>query len=160
MRELILQLAKEGRTIFFSSHVIPDVEAICDHVALIDKGQLVGSGKLDDFFGEVTQVEVGFSGLDEAKAREIRELTRVEKVAGGLKALVSKKSDANQAAREILARNGELLWMTPMRQSLSLSSKGSRPHERSNESQCQLQRPTDPGKHLQGGLGDRFGHFY
>ncbi len=49
MRELIQRLAAEGRTIFFSTHVIPDVEAICDRVAVIQKGKLVSTGPISQF---------------------------------------------------------------------------------------------------------------
>ena len=46
MRELILRLSQEGRTIILSSHVIPDVEAICDQVAFLDRGRLLECGPL------------------------------------------------------------------------------------------------------------------
>ncbi len=49
MRDLIHQLAASGRTIFMTSHVIPDVEAICDQVALIQGGRLIESGPLSQF---------------------------------------------------------------------------------------------------------------
>ena len=49
MRDLIHQLASSGRTIFMTSHVIPDVEAICDQVALIQEGRLIESGPLSQF---------------------------------------------------------------------------------------------------------------
>ena len=41
MRELLLSLAREGRTLFFSSHIISDVEAICDQIALIQRGRIL-----------------------------------------------------------------------------------------------------------------------
>lgn len=40
IRALILKLGSEQRTVFFTSHVIPDVEAICDRVAVIEKGRI------------------------------------------------------------------------------------------------------------------------
>lgn len=49
IRDLICTLAKEGRTVFFSSHIIPDVENICDHIALIQKGRLMGAGPIQEF---------------------------------------------------------------------------------------------------------------
>ncbi len=49
MRDLIGQLAASGRTIFMTSHVIADVEAICDRVALIQGGRLMESGPLSQF---------------------------------------------------------------------------------------------------------------
>jgi len=49
MRELILELSGEGRTVFFSSHVIPDIEAICDRVAIVKKGRLEDTGLIAKF---------------------------------------------------------------------------------------------------------------
>ena len=49
LRELVALAADEGTTIFFSSHQLPDVEQIADHVAIIDKGKTLVTGTLDDF---------------------------------------------------------------------------------------------------------------
>ncbi len=48
IREIILSLKHQGKTVFFNSHILSDVEAICDRVALLIKGQLVCEGHLDD----------------------------------------------------------------------------------------------------------------
>ncbi|MEK7747588.1 MAG: ABC transporter ATP-binding protein [Nitrospirota bacterium] len=48
MRELILMLKHQGKTIFFSSHIIHDVEMICDRVGILAEGQLLGMGHLDE----------------------------------------------------------------------------------------------------------------
>ncbi|MEK7702710.1 MAG: ABC transporter ATP-binding protein [Nitrospirota bacterium] len=48
MRELILALKAQGKTIFFSSHIIHDVEMICDRVGILAKGKLLGIGHLDE----------------------------------------------------------------------------------------------------------------
>jgi len=48
VRDLILRLKGEGRTIFFSTHIIPDVEMICDRVGILMHGELVNTGRLDD----------------------------------------------------------------------------------------------------------------
>src|SRR5215204_1378200 len=48
IRELILQLRDEGRTILFSSHVLSDAEALCNRVAILAKGRLITAGRLTD----------------------------------------------------------------------------------------------------------------
>jgi ABC-2 type transport system ATP-binding protein len=48
VRSLILRLRDEGRTVFFSSHVLSDAEALCSRVAILAKGRLVASGRLAD----------------------------------------------------------------------------------------------------------------
>ena len=48
VRTLILQLRDRGCTVFFSSHVLSDAEALCDHVAILARGRLVATGRLAD----------------------------------------------------------------------------------------------------------------
>ncbi len=46
IRDLIVELADQGKTILFSSHILPDVEAICDQVVVMDRGTLIADGPL------------------------------------------------------------------------------------------------------------------
>jgi len=63
VRDLILGLRKQGKTIFFSTHILPDAETLCDRVALIRGGRLLKVGRLDEILGQDTsQVEVLVSG--------------------------------------------------------------------------------------------------
>jgi ABC-2 type transport system ATP-binding protein len=48
VRDLILQLREEGRTVLFSTHILPDVEAICDRVGILVEGRLTDCGALAD----------------------------------------------------------------------------------------------------------------
>jgi ABC-2 type transport system ATP-binding protein len=48
VRELILKLRDEGRTVFFSSHVLSDAEALCSRVAILAKGRLAATGSVND----------------------------------------------------------------------------------------------------------------
>ncbi|HYE05426.1 MAG TPA: ABC transporter ATP-binding protein [Planctomycetota bacterium] len=47
-RELLLVLAKQGKAIFISSHILADLEELCHGVAIIERGELVASGRVDD----------------------------------------------------------------------------------------------------------------
>ena len=49
VRELIQQLKDQGKTIFFSTHILSDAEALCDRVGIIHKGELRGVGVVNDF---------------------------------------------------------------------------------------------------------------
>ena len=48
VRDLILGLRDQGKTVFFSTHIIPDVEAMCDRVGIIVKGKLMAEGRVDE----------------------------------------------------------------------------------------------------------------
>lgn len=48
VRELILQLKAAGKTVFFSTHILSDAEALCDRIAILNRGQLVGVGQISE----------------------------------------------------------------------------------------------------------------
>lgn len=68
VRDLILQLKERGKTVFFSSHIIPDVEMVCDRVGILVKGRLHNIGKLSEILeAQVKYVEIVASGVTEEK---------------------------------------------------------------------------------------------
>ncbi len=52
MKELMKQMAKEGKTIFFSTHILDVAEKLCDRVAIIKDGKIVKIGKMKDIKGD------------------------------------------------------------------------------------------------------------
>ncbi|MEO6289285.1 MAG: ATP-binding cassette domain-containing protein, partial [Ginsengibacter sp.] len=60
-RELIRALAKEGKTIILASHLLDEVEKVCTHVAILQKGTLITSGHVDDVLINEDIVEVNCS---------------------------------------------------------------------------------------------------
>ncbi|AFZ43294.1 ABC transporter related protein [Halothece sp. PCC 7418] len=66
MRQIILHLKERGKTIFFNSHVLADVEQICDRVAILAQGEIIASGSLNELLGsEDTYQVVGIGGNPE-----------------------------------------------------------------------------------------------
>ncbi len=64
MRQLILSLKQQGKTVFFNTHILSDVEAICDRVAILVKGNLVASGSLSELLGSPDNYQVKGRGGD------------------------------------------------------------------------------------------------
>ncbi|MGA1475852.1 MAG: ABC transporter ATP-binding protein [Prochlorothrix sp.] len=62
MREIILTLKGQGKTIFFNSHILADVEQICDRVAILAQGNLLCAGSLDELLGTSRAYEVKVEG--------------------------------------------------------------------------------------------------
>jgi ABC-2 type transport system ATP-binding protein len=52
VKDAILEIKKNGKTIFFSSHIVPDVQEVCDSVIFIEKGQLIYQGRIDKVIEE------------------------------------------------------------------------------------------------------------
>ncbi len=58
VRDLVRELRNEGVTVFLNSHLLSEVEMICDLVAIVDRGQVVRQGPLGELMGSTLQVEV------------------------------------------------------------------------------------------------------
>ena len=73
VRQLLLDLRERGTTVFLNSHLLGEVEQVCDEVAVIDHGRMVESGSLADLLSGPCEVEVLLaepaSGAAEAAAR-------------------------------------------------------------------------------------------
>ena len=64
IRQIILALKEQGKTIFFNSHVLGDVEQICDRVAILAQGEIICTGSLDDLLGSEDTYQVAGKGGD------------------------------------------------------------------------------------------------
>ena len=56
IRELMVELANMGKTIFFSTHILADVENICTHVGIIEAGQMVMQGSMDEMKSQAHRI--------------------------------------------------------------------------------------------------------
>lgn len=71
VRDIILDERKNGRTIFFSTHILSDVETMCDRVAILRKGEVVVSGRLSELLhGDVRRTDIALLGASEELERE------------------------------------------------------------------------------------------
>ncbi len=64
MREIILKLKAAGKTIFFNSHILSEVEQVCNRVAILTQGELISSGFLDELLGTNNVYHVKGQGGD------------------------------------------------------------------------------------------------
>jgi len=64
MREIILALKADGKTIFFNSHILSEVEQICDRIAILAQGELICSGSLNELLGIKSIYQVKGQGGD------------------------------------------------------------------------------------------------
>lgn len=62
VREIILSLKEQGKTIFFNSHVLTDVEQICDRIAILARGELLCVGSLEEILGSANVYQVVVKG--------------------------------------------------------------------------------------------------
>jgi len=67
VREIILSLKEQGKTIFFNSHVLTDVEQICDRIAILARGELICVGSLEEILGSANVYQVVVKGGTESQ---------------------------------------------------------------------------------------------
>lgn len=120
VRELILRLRDEGKTIFFSSHVLGDVEEICDRVGILVAGRLAHEGRIDALPGRVTKrVELRAAGLAEADAAALAGDGAERRRVDGTDHFTAPDLDAaNALAEGVLRRGGRLLGLNPVQETL------------------------------------------
>ena len=75
VRDLILRQRAAGRTVFFSTHILPDVEMICDRVGILVGGRLVKSGPIHELLGEeLESIEITVTSVPPAVLSEVERL--------------------------------------------------------------------------------------
>ena len=100
--ELLKGLKSEGRTVFLSSHILPEVEQVCDRVIIIDRGRLVREGRLRELLGTGDQVEFIVDQLSPEVEMLVRERGgQIERIGGHV------RLSTNAASKRELA---EMLW--------------------------------------------------
>lgn len=73
VRNLILELREEGKTVFFSTHILSDAEALCDRVAILHRGQLQGCGGLREILSlGITSTEVVVENPQAGALKELK----------------------------------------------------------------------------------------
>lgn len=119
MRRLILELKGEGKTVFYSTHILPDVEMTCDRVTILHKGKTVKTGKMLDILTETKHgVRVVFADLSQEAVKKLGETFSIELRDGHAEFVASDEALAQTAVREQLAQGARLLRFEPIRDSL------------------------------------------
>ena len=118
IRDLILRLRDEGRTVFLSSHQLSDVEMVCDRVAILNHGKLLKIGKLDELLhgGSVEVKAVGVAAAAVEKLKGVAAYVETEN--GSVTASLDEGEAVNQAIDIIRAAKGWILTVAPKRRTL------------------------------------------
>jgi ABC-2 type transport system ATP-binding protein len=118
VRDLILELKSEGRTVFFSTHILPDAEALCDRVALLREGRLVEVGALDQILSiDVAHLEVLVAGLGAEAVKSLPGLHGSQPVGERWRLAVDARGLA-PVVQAVETGGGRVLGVSPVRQSL------------------------------------------
>jgi ABC-2 type transport system ATP-binding protein len=118
VRDLILELKRRGKTVFFSTHILTDVESLCDRAGIIVGGKLRDVGRLSDLLSpRVRSVEL-VASVPEA-ARGALGAGTLERRDGELFAVsFPDERAADAAVRAVVAAGGRIVSLTPHRETL------------------------------------------
>ena len=124
VRELIAELRSKGTTVFMSTHILSDIEALCDNVAILRNGKLAATGKLDDLLtqsGEMQSFEIVLKGVTaESLQAEIDKISGATLTAkpNGANIQVSDENDIEKILQISRKTGGSLVSVQPVKQSL------------------------------------------
>jgi ABC-2 type transport system ATP-binding protein len=119
IRELILEQKKKGKTILLSSHILSDVEALCDRVGVIIGGRVVKMGELGKLFEEIhTDYEMLLRGVDEGIVNKLSDLrVTLEKRAGFI--VLKFDEDIKPRVLDVISKSqADVISLHPLRKSL------------------------------------------
>ena len=117
VRDLMEQLKHEGKTVFFSTHILSDAEALCDRVAIIHQGELRSVGAVADLTSSVqSKVEVIWQGREVPPS--MKALGAECHVTGDTVRAVLAESQQDAAIDALRRERMRLIAITPVRTSL------------------------------------------
>lgn len=119
IRDLILALKKSGKTVFFSTHILPDVEMICDKVAIIINGEIRREASLSELLSiDYSEVEIVFKCDDKALRNTLKDIGLIIKDIEDTSYIVVNKNDISKTIDTIRAYRGNIISIVPKRRTL------------------------------------------
>src|SRR5262245_46787306 len=121
VRELIIRLRERGCTVFFSSHILSDAEALCSRVAIVAQGRLVASGRLTEILAfELKGWELVVSHVSEELRTELqRRSARVTALSDGRYTVqLPPDTRPERLIHDLAARGAQIVSLNPVRETL------------------------------------------
>jgi ABC-2 type transport system ATP-binding protein len=124
IRELIAEQRERGVTVFMSSHILSDIEALCDNVAILRKGRLAATGNLHELLtksGASQEYEIIVKGVSAEKLKgEIEKIggASITPKPGGANIHVAEEKDIDIVLKTVRENGGSLASVQPVKQSL------------------------------------------
>ena len=117
LRDIILSLKEQGKTIFFSSHILQDMEMMVDKVGIILDGKIIKEGKLNQLISHsVRYNEIVFSGID--KNQLTGDGVEFQERDGDFIMKAENSADTNKGIEYIIRNNGKIISVTPVKMTL------------------------------------------
>lgn len=134
IKDLILEEKRKGKTILLSSHMLADVEALCDRVGIIMGGTVIKIGNIGDLLKEIhTDYEMLLEGSGEEVRRSVKELSVELEYRAGYLVLKFDEDIKRHVIDAVTQTSAEIVSLHPLRKSLEglfvEEAKKENPHE-------------------------------
>ena len=118
LKDVIVEVHKEGKTVFFSSHIVPDIEEICDRVIFLKDGKLVYDGGVQTLITQSSNpiYEVKFISFNQHQFRSNAKL--INEFPEGLKVAQVASDERHEFIQELLENHVEIIGLEVVRPSL------------------------------------------
>ena len=119
-RDLIASLNSEGKTVFMCSHILSDIEVLCDSIAILKGGKLAHAGTLEELrAAEANAIEIIASGADADRLKsQLKIQAEVTTTPSGLRIAVGDEKDVDSVIVALRSVDGKLVAVNPVKQSL------------------------------------------
>jgi len=121
VRDLIAELRDEGKTVFMCSHILSDIEVLCDRVAILKKGRLAQVGYLDELRRKTedpNRMEVMTTGTDAESLRKHLPEADIAPTPRGLRIEVTSEAEIENVITALRKVGGKIVSVQPVKQSL------------------------------------------
>ena len=124
VRDLIASLRSKGTTVFMCSHILSDIEVLCDRVAILNRGQLAETGRLEELrerTNDSRRIEITVAGTTAEKLSTVfptLDGAEITPTPGGARIEVADEQDVDAALASLRRAGGRLISVQPIRQSL------------------------------------------
>ncbi|HSC87348.1 MAG TPA: ABC transporter ATP-binding protein [Polyangiaceae bacterium] len=119
VKDLIVDERAQGRTVFFSTHILGDVESMCDRVTILRQGRIVVFGQLDALLRrEVQRTSLVVRGANSELAQRLRSLGAAEDGSGRLRVEIEGRETLNELIRLAASGGAEIEEVTPRHETL------------------------------------------
>jgi ABC-2 type transport system ATP-binding protein len=120
VRDIIFRLKEQGKTVFFSSHILQDVEMICDRVAILTNGRLRRLGTLVELLDEQSEreTELAVSGLSSIALEQVTNMASRVVVPGDRLTIVLPQARLEEALQLVMREQGKVESVVPLKGTL------------------------------------------
>jgi ABC-2 type transport system ATP-binding protein len=120
IRDLIRQLGETGTTVIMASHMLDEVEKVCNHVAILKKGVLLTTGHVDEVLSNEDMVEIGAADLSrlEGILNALPGIKYIRRHNGSLQVMFTDSKTAEQVNKHCFEQGITLNYLATKRKSL------------------------------------------